>query len=106
MALMVRVHGGHADRDHPLFLASAISAYRDPAGAIWWLCPMPSIAMTREATPRLRYRRRFRSLTTEGGIAATEDGSGALWLAAVEKVCSIGKRENGSDLKPRQNSQS
>jgi ligand-binding sensor domain-containing protein len=35
--VMVRVHGGRADRGHPL-PSQANSAYRDPAGAIWWLC--------------------------------------------------------------------
>ena len=54
---------------------------------------MPSIAMKRETTPGLRYRRRFRSLTFRPGLQATEDGSGALWLAPREKVCSIGKTE-------------
>ena len=43
---------------------------------------MPSIAIRRETTPRLRCRPRFRSLTQRCRIAATEDGSGALWLAA------------------------
>ena len=35
---VVRVDGGRADKGHPL-PSQALSAYRDPAGAIWWLCP-------------------------------------------------------------------
>ena len=37
LGAMVRVHGGRADRGHPI-PSQAVSAYRDPAGAIWWLC--------------------------------------------------------------------
>ena len=37
LSVMVRVHGGRADRDHPI-PCEALFAYRDPAGAIWWLC--------------------------------------------------------------------
>jgi PAS domain S-box-containing protein len=84
---IVRVHGGRADRSRPFpsdkALDEALSAYRDPSGSIWWL------------SFRAIYRYRAGSYTTialppsfpkpylQNGIQATEDRSGALWLAAV-----------------------
>src|ERR1700758_4945142 len=66
---------------------------------------MPSIATTREATPGLRYRRRFRSLTYDPGLRQRRTAPVRYGWLQKEKVCSIGKREYGIDSKPRQNSQ-
>ena len=75
----VRVHGGRAERDHPI-PNQAISAYRDPSGAIWWLCPdaiyrFKAGDYTRIALPT-SLPKEDRGFTME----ATEDGSGVLWL--------------------------
>jgi PAS domain S-box-containing protein len=77
----VRVHEGRAERDHPI-PNQAISAYRDPSGAIWWLC--------NDAIYRYRAGNYTRivlptSLPKEDRgftIEATEDGSGVFWLSA------------------------
>jgi PAS domain S-box-containing protein len=77
----VRVHEGRAERDHPM-PNQAISAYRDPSGAIWWLC--------NDAIYRYRAGNYTRivlptSLPKEDRgftIEATEDGSGVFWLSA------------------------
>ena len=80
----VRVHGGRAERDHPI-PSQAISAYRDPSGAIWWLCPdaiyrYKAGNYTRIALPT-SLPKEDRGFTIE----ATEDGSGVLWLS-LERV--------------------
>jgi len=80
--LMFRVHGGRADRDQRI-IDQALFAYRDPGGAIWWLCKdaiyrYEGGSYTRVALPP--------SLPEPShSIAATEDGPGALWLAAVRE---------------------
>jgi PAS domain S-box-containing protein len=76
----VRVHGGRAERDHPI-PNQAISAYRDPSGAIWWFCPdaiyrYKAGNYTRIALPT-SLPKEDRAFTIE----ATEDGSGVLWLS-------------------------
>jgi ligand-binding sensor domain-containing protein len=46
LTFMIRVHGGRADRaGHPI-PCQALSAHRDPSGAIGGFALMPSIAMT------------------------------------------------------------
>jgi ligand-binding sensor domain-containing protein len=77
---MVRVHGGRADRGHPL-PSQANSAYRDPAGAMWWLCLDAIYRYDAGNYTRIALPPSFPSLTYNG-IAVPEDGSGALWLAA------------------------
>src|SRR5579863_8543916 len=67
---------------------------------------MPSIAMTREATPGLRYRPRFRSLTWRQGLGQRRTARVRFGWLPTMKVCFIGKGEPGSDLNLRQNSQS
>jgi PAS domain S-box-containing protein len=81
---MARVHGGRADRnrnDHGT-PGEIISAYRDLAGAIWWLCADTLFRYdngnyTRIALPP-SFPKPYRALM----MVATEDGSGALWLSA------------------------
>ena len=80
---MVRVHDGQVDRSRP-FPTSAISAYRDPAGAIWWLCPFAIYRYDAGSYTKIALPPSFPKPYTEGEIAMTEDGSGVLWLAAVE----------------------
>ena len=77
--MMLRVHGGRGYPDHPP-PSQALSTYRDPSGAIWWLCTYGL------------YRYEAGNYTTIAlpasfpkpylGMEATEDGSGTLWLAA------------------------
>ena len=81
---MVRVHGGRADRDHPI-PSVAISAYRDPAGAIWWFSFDAIYRYNAGNYTRVALPPSFPKPYQEAGIAATEDGSGALWLAALRE---------------------
>jgi PAS domain S-box-containing protein len=75
----VRVHSGRAGRDHPIPPSHVRSAYRDPSGAIFWLCTdaiyrEDAESYTRIALPFPPY--------LANPPEATEDGSGALWLSA------------------------
>ena len=77
----VRIHEGRADRDQPL-PGQSLYAYRDSTGAIWWICNdaiyhYGAGSYTRLALPS-SYPRKYGGLE----IAATTDGSGALWLSA------------------------
>jgi PAS domain S-box-containing protein len=79
--VMVRVHGGRADRGHPL-PSQANSAYRDPAGAIWWLCLDAIYRYDAGNYTRIALPPSFPKPFLATHIEATEDGSGALWLSA------------------------
>jgi signal transduction histidine kinase len=59
--------------------------YRDPAGAIWWLCGEGIYRYNAGTYTKLALPPSFPKPYLESGIAATEDGSGALWLAAVRE---------------------
>jgi len=78
---MVRVHGGRADGSHPIPF-EPLSAYRDPSGAIWWLCLDAIYRYNAGSYTRIALPASFPKPYLQTGIAATEDGSGALWLAA------------------------
>jgi PAS domain S-box-containing protein len=80
---MVHVHEGQADPHHVHFLESAISAYRDPAGAIWWFCPFALYRYHAGSYTRVPLPPPFPKPYTEQEVAMTEDRSGTLWLAAV-----------------------
>jgi PAS domain S-box-containing protein len=89
---MVRVHGGRANLG-PAIRGNALSAYRDTSGAIWWICfdaiyRYKAGSYTRIALPRSFPKPYFRL-----GIAATEDGSGTLWLSAERE--GLFYRKNG-----------
>ena len=79
--VMVRVHGGRADSGHPV-PGQPNSAYRDPSGAIWWLCLDAIYRYDAGSYTRIALPPSFPKPYIEFGIAATEDGSGALWLSA------------------------
>jgi signal transduction histidine kinase/ligand-binding sensor domain-containing protein len=79
--LMVRIHRGRADRGHRI-PGKIMSAYRDPSGAIWWLCPDAIYRYDSGNYTRVALPASFPKVYSEGGIVATEDGSGALWLTA------------------------
>jgi signal transduction histidine kinase len=82
---MVRLHGKRADRSaHPI-PSDAIYAYRDPAGAIWWFCWDAIYRYDAGSYTRVPLPPSFPKTYSERAIAATEDGSGALWLAAVRE---------------------
>jgi PAS domain S-box-containing protein len=81
---MFRVHEGRADRGHP-FPGQALAAYRDPAGTIWWLCTEAIYRYDAGNYTRLALPPSFPKTYFQTGIAATEDGSGALWLAALRE---------------------
>jgi PAS domain S-box-containing protein len=78
---VVRVHGGRAYRDHPPD-SQALSAYRDPSGAIWWLCPDAIYRYEAGNYTRIALPAWFPKPYPHGRIEATQDGSGALWLSA------------------------
>src|SRR5262249_47885710 len=80
-----RVHGGVADRGGDPIPSGVISAYRDPAGAIWWLCDDAIYRYDAGNYTKLAFPPSFPKLYTERGIVATEDSSGALWLAALRE---------------------
>jgi PAS domain S-box-containing protein len=99
MTAMVRIHGGRANRGHP-FPSQAnspsdnpASAYRDPAGAIWWLCQDAIYRYDAGNYTRIALPPSFPKPYLERAIAATEDGSGTLWLAALRE--GLFYRENG-----------
>jgi PAS domain S-box-containing protein len=77
---LVRVHRGRADRD-PI-PSQALSAYRDPSGAIWWLCIDAIYRYDAGKYTRIAYPTSFPKPYLAAMIEATEDGSGSLWLAA------------------------
>jgi PAS domain S-box-containing protein len=79
---MVRVHGGRADLSQPI-PGNALSAYRDPTGTIWWLCSNAIYRYDAGNYTRLALPPSFPKSYFQTGIAATEDGSGELWLAAL-----------------------
>ena len=80
-ASMVRFHGGRTDRGHPT-PSQALSAYRDPAGAIWWLCEEAIYRFIAGGYTTVALPRSFPKNNLDPGIVAAEDGSGSLWLAA------------------------
>jgi len=77
----VRVHGGHANRDHPI-PSQARSAYRDTSGAIWWLCLDAIYRYDAGNYTRIALPPSFPKPYLGPPPQATEDGSGALWLSA------------------------
>jgi len=81
---MVRIQRGHADHGHPT-PRQDMSAYRDPAGAIWWLGMHDIYRYDAGNYTRLALPPSFPRIYTELAMEVTEDGSGALWLAAVRE---------------------
>ena len=81
LASMVRVQDGRADPSHP-FLSEARSVYRDPAGAIWWLCPDAIYRYEAGNYTRIALPASFPKPDLAETLEATEDGSGTFWLAA------------------------
>jgi PAS domain S-box-containing protein len=80
--VMVRVHGGRAYHGHPT-PSQALSAYRDPSGAIWWLCTYALYRYEAGNYTKIALPASFPKPYL--GIEATEDGSGTLWLSAVRE---------------------
>ena len=85
---MFRVHAGRFDRGHP-FPSQAnsasdnrLSAYRDPAGTIWWLCQDAIYRHDAGNYTEIALPPSFPKPYLEAGVAATVDGSGVLWLSA------------------------
>jgi PAS domain S-box-containing protein len=77
---LVRVHGGRAYRD-PI-PSVALSAYRDPSGAIWWFCIDAIYRYEAGNHTRIALPASFPKPYLAALIEATEDGSGSLWMAA------------------------
>ena len=77
--IMLRVHGGRGYPDHPP-PSQALSAYRDPSGAIWWLCTYGLYRYEAGNYTTIELPAAFPKPYL--GMEATEDGSGTLWLAA------------------------
>jgi ligand-binding sensor domain-containing protein len=81
LSVMVRVHGGRADKGHPI-PCQALTAYRDPSGAIWWLCGDAIYRYDAGQYTRIPLPTSFPKPYPAGMMEATEDGSCALWLSA------------------------
>jgi signal transduction histidine kinase/streptogramin lyase len=81
LAFMVRVHGEHVDRGNPI-PCETVSAYRDPAGAIWWLCTDTVYRYDAGNYTRIALPRSFPKSYYGSAMVATEDGSGVLRLGA------------------------
>jgi PAS domain S-box-containing protein len=79
--VIVRVRGGRADSGHR-FPDQARSAYRDPSGAIWWLCQGAIYRYEAGRYTRIALPSSFPNPYFGTPPQATEDGSGALWLSA------------------------
>jgi len=81
LGVMIRVHGGRADRSHQ-FLSEVRSAYRNPTGTIWWLCDDAVYRYEAGNYTRIALPTSFPKRDLAETPLATEDGSGALWLSA------------------------
>src|SRR5262249_11505701 len=92
------LHEGRANRGSDSIPSGAISAYRDPAGTIWWLCDDAIYRYDAGTYTKLAFPPSFPELYTERGIVATKDGSGVLWLAAVRKGLFYWKKEGWKRL--------
>jgi len=77
---MFHIHGGHAQPVHG-FGTTAESAYSDPAGVIWWLGLDAIHRYEGRSYSTIPLPSGFPKLNTIS-MVATEDSSGALWLAA------------------------
>jgi PAS domain S-box-containing protein len=93
LGVMVRVHGGRADSGHPVPFQPN-SAYRDPSGAIWWLCLDAIYRYDAGSYTRIALPPSFPKPYINFGIAAAVDGSGALWLSAEREGVFYQKNEN------------
>jgi PAS domain S-box-containing protein len=80
LGVLVRVHGGRADRGLPF--PQVDSAYRDPTGTIWWLCLDAIYRYDAGNFTKISYPPSFPKPNLDTAPQATEDGSGALWLSA------------------------
>jgi PAS domain S-box-containing protein len=94
----VRIHEGHADRDQPLPGGQALYAYRDSTGAIWWLCTDAIYRYHAGSYTRLALPSSFPKKYGGLDIAATRDGSGALWLSAKNEGVFYRTREGWQRL--------
>ena len=89
---MFHIHGTQVDRSYP-FRDSAISAYRDPSGAIWWFCALSAYRFDAGNYTRIELPPSLPKPFHDRAIAMTQDGSGVLWLAALRE--GLFYRENG-----------
>ena len=81
MTVMFRVHGGRADRSHPIPCQS-VSTYRDRTGAIWWLCIDSIYRYKAGRYTRFALPSSFPKPYVASMMVATEDSSGTLWMCA------------------------
>jgi PAS domain S-box-containing protein len=93
---IVRVHGERAYPEHSLPLPASY-AYRDPSGAIWWLCYDAIYRYEAVRYDRIPPPPSFPRLYLDHEVA-TEDGSGTLWLAAAKQGLFYRKRERWQRL--------
>jgi signal transduction histidine kinase/ligand-binding sensor domain-containing protein len=78
----VRLHGGRADRVGNPIQSQVISAYRDPSGAIWWICTRAIYRYEAGRYTEFALPPSFPKPYLGSSTVATEDGSGAFWLSA------------------------
>jgi ligand-binding sensor domain-containing protein len=82
VALMIRVHGGLADRGDHRIPCEAEAAYHDPARAIWWICSDGIYRYNAGRYTRIALPISFPKPSLPILIEVTEDGSGTQWLSA------------------------
>jgi signal transduction histidine kinase/ligand-binding sensor domain-containing protein len=80
----IRVHGGRADGSS-LLPSQASYAYRDPFGAIWWVCFDDIYRYSNGHFTTVALPPSFPKPYQEKDVAATEDASGTLWLDAIRQ---------------------
>jgi len=78
-----RLQGGRSDHGGDPIPDEALNAYSDPTGVIWWLCWNSIYRYDAGNLTKIALPPSFPRLYHERTIAATEDSSGVLWLAAV-----------------------
>jgi len=86
LGAMIRVQGGHTEAGQRFpNKQAALFSYRDRGGAIWWLASDAIYRFKAGSYLRLGYPQSFPKSYSEASIAATEDGSGTLWLGAARE---------------------
>ena len=80
-----RIHEGRADQGGDSIPDGAISAFSDRSGVIWWICWDAIYRYYAGSYSKVPLPSSLSRPYHEGAIAATVDGSGTLWLAAVRE---------------------
>ena len=94
---LVRLHQGRAEDHPPLPYSETLYAYRDSSCAVWWVQSHRILRYYAGRYSRIPLPSSSPSL--DGGVAATEDGSGTFWLAVQNKGLFYWKEGRWQQLK-------